>query len=243
MHLRTVALCGCLIGCTSGPYAVTIRSARAPTCDASLESLATSLPHSSEYPVRIVRGRPLDGVTSSGQVPLETMGRYRYIGDIESSRARSYPSQVFASLLWMPEMHETTSSGVRALCWAQAPLRALTFGAWAVLSPTSWPCFALYGQDDELHMRELARAAFAMGANTILVKDRETELVLASKSHRIINTGARSIGAYAFIDTWAPPAAIELGDEDAARLSDVAARCWSLPASVKVVPRRKTATN
>ena len=231
-----------LAGCTTGPYAVTIRSARAPACDASIAALATSLPWD-DYPVRVVRNTPLDGtsVDADGhfRVPVETMGRYRYLGEIESARATSYPTQVFASLLWMPEMHETTSPVLRALCWAQAPLRAMTLGAWAAIAPTSWPCFALFRNDPSMHLVELKRAAFAMGANTILIKDEESELVMTRKTHRIWNSGVRSMTAFAFIDTWAPSAVVELADEDATRLSAMAARCWTLPPSVRVVTRNR----
>ena len=232
-----------LLGCTTGPYTVTVRSARAPACDEPIETLAKTLPYGRQYPVHVVQDQPLAGVVvdASGQasVPLETMGRYRYLGSIESARARSYPSQVLASLYWMPDMHETTDPGLRALCWAQAPLRALTLGAWAMLSPTSWPCFALYGDDDERHLAELTRAAFAMGANTILVKDTEAELIRLHKTQRVVSSGPRSMSAYAFIDTWAAPAAVELDGEAASRLADVAARCWSLPPSVKTVIRAR----
>lgn len=230
------------LGCTSGPYAVTVRSARAPTCDAPIAALARSLPYSADYPIRVVRDAPLDGVESDARgrpvVPLQTMGRYRYLGEIESARARSYTSQAFASVLWMPEMHETTAPALRAMCWAQAPLRALTLGVWSVLAPTSWPCFALYDREDEMHVAELKRAAFAMGANTLLMKDQEDELVETRRTHRIVSTGTRSLVAYAFIDTWAAPGVVTLDDDDSARLSQISSRCWALPSAVSIVHRK-----
>ncbi|HEY1957926.1 MAG TPA: hypothetical protein VGH28_20035 [Polyangiaceae bacterium] len=228
-------------GCASGPYAVTVRSARAPACDASLAALARALPYSDDYPVRVVREAPLDGTHHDARgrlvVPLETMGRYRYLGEIESERASSYVSQAFASVLWMPRMHETTSPALRALCWAQAPLRAATLGAWSVLAPTSWPCFALYDRDDSMHMAELERAAFAMGANTLVVSGREEELAMSSRSHRFVSTGTRALTAYAFIDTWAAPQVVTLDAPVADRLAATAAQCWKLPAATTIVRR------
>ena len=229
------------LGCTSGPYVVTVRSVRAPTCNAPLAELARSLPYSADYPVRVVRDAPLDGVGTDARgnpiVPLQTMGRYRYLGEVESARGRSYTSQAFASVLWMPEMHETTAPAVRAMCWAQAPLRALTLGIWSVLAPTS-PCFALYDRADDMHVSELKRAAFAMGANTLLMKDEEDELVEARRTHRVVSSGTRSLVAYAFIDTWAAPGVLTLDDDDSARLSQISSRCWTLPSAVSIVHRR-----
>jgi len=223
----------CAAGCATGPYAVTVRSARAPECDRAIETLARSLPYAHDYPVRVVRAAPLDGTRRDARgrfvVPLEAMGRYRYLGEIESERARSYVAQAFASVLWMPPMHETTSPALRALCWVQAPLRAVTLGAWSVLAPTSWPCFALYGQGEDMLLAELERAAFAMGANTIVVAGREDELVQTSKTHRIVSTGARALTAYAFIDTWAAPQAVTLDGAAADRLAATQARCRALP--------------
>ena len=132
--------------------------------------LAISLPDATDYPVRVLHAAPIDGTwtdaTGKLVVPTETLGRYRYLGEVESERERSSVSQAYASILWMPPMHETTGAGLRALCWAQAPLRAVTLGVWAVLAPTSWPCFAIYGNDDTRHVTELQRAAFATGAKS-----------------------------------------------------------------------------
>lgn len=240
-----IGLASGLAGCATGPYGVTVRSARTPACDQPVATLAKSLPYEVDYPVRVVRDAPLEG-TSLGPrgelvVPTETMGRYRYLGEIESARAKSYPSQAFASIYWMPPMHETTSAGLRALCWIQAPLRAMTLGVWAVLAPTSWPCFALYGRDDGWHVAELQRAGFAMGANVLLLKDRESELV-AGRRRRVTTTGTRALTAYAFIDTWAAPSVVELEDADVDHLSAVATQCWSLDPSVRVVRRASTLT-
>jgi hypothetical protein len=237
--IKGAVLALALAGCATGPYAVTVRSARAPACDARIEALARALPYSTDYPVRVVAVATLDGTRRDARgrlvVPLEAMGRYRYLGEIESARASPYPAQAFASVLWMPRMHETTDPALRAFCWAQAPLRALTLGAWSVLAPTSWPCFALYGDDETIHLAELRRAAFAMGANTLLLATRENELVQLRKSRRIVSTGPRALEAYAFIDTWAPPAVVGLDDAAADRLVETAAACWRLPASVRVV--------
>jgi hypothetical protein len=95
--------------------------------------------------------------------------RYQVLGTVESDYSKKINSAILKNLYWTWDYEETWR---KALCWPQAPLKALSLGIW-VLVPTAWPCFAkIPGEEEErqkAHLVQLKKLTAAMGGNLVVL--------------------------------------------------------------------------
>lgn len=99
--------------------------------------------------------------------------RYVHLGTARSFMDDTRQAAFAKSVFWYESMHPSHSSARDVACKVQTPLRTLTLGIWALVSPTSWFCYVLYTKKQStnvaIHSGELRRVARAMGGNLVIM--------------------------------------------------------------------------
>jgi hypothetical protein len=162
-------------GCASGPFALEVRHAGKldPEKDEKVAEAAQDLPWDGDYGEVEVTTEIPQGVTfADGKVTADPE-QYVVLGSVRSFMDDTRQVAFAKSVWWYESMHPTHSSTRDVLCKVQTPLRTLTLGIWALVSPTSWFCYVLYPKklttNAAIHRGELKRAAHAMGGNVVLL--------------------------------------------------------------------------
>lgn len=172
-------------GCASGPFALEVRHAGKldPEKDERVADEAQSLPWDGDYEDIVVTNELPPGVTLEKGVLSAASDRFVVLGDVRSHMDDTRQVAFAKSVFWYESMHESHGAGRDVFCKVQTPLRTLTLGIFALVSPTSWPCYVLYTKklstNAAIHRGELRRAARAMGGNLVLL----TELAAEQQSY------------------------------------------------------------
>jgi len=209
--LALVALLAC--GCASGPFALEVRHAGKvdPAKDESVAEKAQDLPWDGDYGDIEVTTEAPPGITlGNGASPEVDPERFVYLGSARSFMEDTRQAAFAKSVFWYETMHPSHASARDTFCKVQTPLRTLTLGIWALLSPTSWFCYVLYTKklstNLAIHRGEMQRTARAMGGNLVILKsvDAETQSYVTGYGLRT-GTGQESVpGAsatgYVFLD-------------------------------------------
>jgi hypothetical protein len=138
---------------------------------------AAELPLDRNYPVRIIEGQIPEGLdsTEGGTKIVVLKGhetKYQVLGEIESKPKYGAGELTVRKFLWMWDMHPDEGA-LDGYCKWQGPLRAVTVSLWNY-TPFNWPCFfSSYPKQQKdarrIHIRELKRGAYAMGANLVII--------------------------------------------------------------------------
>lgn len=179
MAIAVIAATTC--GCASGPFGLEVRHAGKldPEKDEKVAEAAQDLPWDGDYHEVEVTTEVPQGVTfADGKVTADPE-RFVVLGSVRSYMDDTRQIAFAKSVWWYESMHPVHSRTRDTLCKVQTPLRTLTLGIWALVSPTSWFCYVLYSKklttNAAIHRGELKRAAHAMGGNLVLLTGLEAE--------------------------------------------------------------------
>ncbi len=137
--------------------------------DAAVEAAAISKKDATyDSDVRVLDGSIPEGIVLSEQgsqitVAKSHAGRYRVIGSVKAK-------VVWPENYWLRNVYWTTadyqSIWRKALCWPQAPLKAVTIGLWNIV-PTSWPCWMTTEFRDETQRTAMLIHGLTIGTSEI----------------------------------------------------------------------------
>jgi len=173
--LAGVVAIAALGGCASGPFALEVRHAGKldPEKDERVAEEAQALPWDGDYEDIVVTNELPPGVTLEKGALAARSDLFTILGDVRSHMDDTRQAAFAKSVFWYESMHESHGSGRDVFCKVQTPLRTLTLGIFALVSPTSWPCYVLYTKklstNAAIHRGELRRAARAMGGNLVIL--------------------------------------------------------------------------
>lgn len=168
-------------GCASGPFALEVRHAGKldPEKDERVADEAQSLPWNGDYEDIVVTTELPPGLTLDKGALTARTDSFVVLGDVRSHMDDTRQIAFAKSVFWYESMHESHGAGRDVFCKVQTPLRTLTLGIFALLSPTSWPCYVLYTKklstNATIHRGELRRAARAMGGNLVILTELSAE--------------------------------------------------------------------
>ena len=166
------------VGCATlrpGGRVVTINDSEPdPDRDDGLAEKAKQVTSADFSRVAIVKGKIPEGILleeSGGKISIDPRFKdeYQVLGTVESDFMRGNESAGLKNIYWT---HVYEDMWRNALCWPQAPLKAITLGIWALL-PTAYPCYAnIPGEEkdrEKAHLQNLKKLGAALGANMVLV--------------------------------------------------------------------------
>lgn len=167
---------------------LTLAACAAPRFQVRLHPLseAKGPPRSAASPsaVQLISGELPEGLVwrEAGRTLLVRRGyeeRYQLLGTMTSIIPYAPQELQLRNLFWRVPLHVVHSRSRDRYCAAQAPLRALTLGAWDLV-PFNYPCFVQYPSTLEksldLHIEALKAAAAALGANLLVLGAVEGEV-------------------------------------------------------------------
>lgn len=173
--LGFVAIALAAQGCASGPFALEVRHAGKldPEKDERVAEAAQDLPWDAPYDDIVVTNELPEGLALEKGALTAQSDKFTILGDVRSFMDDTRQVAFAKSVFWYESMHETHGSGRDVFCKVQTPLRTLTLGIFALVSPTSWPCYVLYTKklstNAAIHRGEMRRAARAMGGNLVIL--------------------------------------------------------------------------
>jgi len=141
--------------------------------------------------------------------------QYQILGTVESDYTKEMGSAIWKNFFWTWNYKETWR---KALCWPQAPLKALTLSLWAWFMPAAYPCFAVAPGDEpgrqKAHLVQLKKLASAMGGNLVVLTnsgDLTVTTVNADTGQTVGRSVTKNMALRGFAIKYTPPAVSQGG--------------------------------